>query len=68
MRQDNLVGIATAYGLDGRVSIPGKDKKFISSPQRPDRLWGQPPIQEIPGALSGGDKAAGASIWPLTSI
>jgi hypothetical protein len=41
----NSVGIVTGYGLDGLVSIPGKGKKFISSLQVPDRLWGQPPIQ-----------------------
>jgi hypothetical protein len=36
------VGIATGYGLDGRGSIPGRDKKCISSPKRPEWLWGSP--------------------------
>jgi hypothetical protein len=31
------------YGLDDRSSIPGRGKGFLSSPQRPDRLW-DPPI------------------------
>jgi hypothetical protein len=36
-----LVGIATGlYGLEDRGSIPGRGKRFFSSPQRPDRLWG----------------------------
>jgi hypothetical protein len=30
--RDSSVGIATGYGLDGRGSIPGKGKKFFSSP------------------------------------
>jgi hypothetical protein len=34
------VGIATSYGLDGRGSIPSRGKKFLSTPHRPDRLWG----------------------------
>jgi hypothetical protein len=29
------VGITTGYGLDSRDSIPGRGKKFFSSPQRP---------------------------------
>jgi hypothetical protein len=37
-----LVGIATGYGLDGQGSIPGRCKRFFSSSQRPDRLWGLP--------------------------
>jgi hypothetical protein len=35
------VGIATWYGLDERVSIPGRRKRCFSTPQRPDQLWGQ---------------------------
>jgi hypothetical protein len=38
--QDSLVGIATGYSLDGRGSIPGRGKRFSSTPQRPYRLWG----------------------------
>jgi hypothetical protein len=29
-----------SYGLDGQGSIPGRDKKFFSIPQRSYRLWG----------------------------
>jgi hypothetical protein len=36
------VGIATSYDLDGWVSIPGRGKRFFSSPQQPDRLWSPP--------------------------
>jgi hypothetical protein len=39
---DSLVRIATGYGLDGRGSIPGKGKRFISCPQCPDRLCRPP--------------------------
>jgi hypothetical protein len=35
--RDGSVGIATSYRLDGRGSIPGRDKKLLSSTQRPDR-------------------------------
>jgi hypothetical protein len=34
------VGIATGYWLDHRGSIRGRDKKFFSTPERSDRLWG----------------------------
>jgi hypothetical protein len=37
--RDSSVGIATDYGLDGWVSIPGRAKGFFSS-QRPNRFWG----------------------------
>jgi hypothetical protein len=37
-----LFGIATCYGLDCRDSIPGRDKRFLSSQQRPDWVWGTP--------------------------
>jgi hypothetical protein len=33
------VGIAT-----GRGSIPGRDRRFLSTPQHPDRLWGPPSL------------------------
>jgi hypothetical protein len=39
---DASVGIATGYGLDGWSSIPGRDKRFFSSPQRPHRFCGPP--------------------------
>jgi hypothetical protein len=33
------------YGLmNGRGSIPGRGKRFLSSLQRPDRLWGPPSL------------------------
>jgi hypothetical protein len=35
----NLVGITIGNGLDGRVSTPGKGKRFVSSP-RPERPKG----------------------------
>jgi hypothetical protein len=38
--RDNVVGIATPYGLDGRVgSNPGGGEIFVTSP---DQLWGSP--------------------------
>jgi hypothetical protein len=40
--RDSSVDIATGYGLDGRGSIPGKSKIFVSTPQRLDRLWDPP--------------------------
>jgi hypothetical protein len=42
--QDSSVGIEAGYGLDGRGSIPGRDKRPSSTPQRPDRLWGPPSL------------------------
>jgi hypothetical protein len=42
------VGIVTGYWLDGRGSILGRSKKFLSTPQRPDLLLG------LPGLLSNG--------------
>jgi hypothetical protein len=32
------------YGLDDRDSIPGRAKRFFSSPQCPYRLWGPPSL------------------------
>jgi hypothetical protein len=32
------VGIATGYGIDGRGLIPLRDKRFFSTPYRPDQL------------------------------
>jgi hypothetical protein len=37
--RDSSVIIVTGCGLDDRGSIPGRDKKYFSTPQRPDRLW-----------------------------
>jgi hypothetical protein len=43
---DNVVGIATGYGLHGRgvgVRVP-VGSRIITSPSRPDRLWGPPSL------------------------
>jgi hypothetical protein len=45
----NSVAIETGYRLDGRVSIPGKGKRFFSSSQLPDLGPTQPPIQWVKG-------------------
>jgi hypothetical protein len=42
--RETSVGIAMGYRQDGRGSIPGRDKREFSSPQRPDRLWGPPSL------------------------
>jgi hypothetical protein len=36
----NSVCIAKGYRLDGRGSVPGKGKRFFSTPQSPDQIWG----------------------------
>jgi hypothetical protein len=66
---DSSVSIVMGYRLDGWGSIPSRSKRFLSSPPRPDRLWGPPSL------LSNGyrgsfprSKAAEAWSWPLTSI
>jgi hypothetical protein len=38
------VVIATGYRLDGQGSIPSRGKRFFSSPQHPDQLWGLPSL------------------------
>jgi len=48
------------------VSIPGGGWEFISSPPRPDPLWGLPNL--LPTGYGGsflGSKAARAWSWPL---
>jgi hypothetical protein len=62
MSLDSSVGTAMGYGMDGWVSIPGRDKRFFCTPQRPDRLWGHPASYTIGigGSFPGG-KVAGAS-------
>jgi nicotinamide mononucleotide (NMN) deamidase PncC len=35
----SVVGIATGYGLEDRVPV---GEIIVSSPRRPDRLWGPP--------------------------
>jgi hypothetical protein len=44
---DSWVSIATGYGLDGLGSIPAS-ARFFSSPQCPERLWGQHSLLSIP--------------------
>jgi hypothetical protein len=41
---DRSVSIGTAYGLDGWGSISGRGKRFFSTPQHTDRLWGPPKL------------------------
>jgi hypothetical protein len=41
---DSSVGIVTGYRLDGRCSIHGRCKEFLSSPQRPNRFWNPPSL------------------------
>jgi hypothetical protein len=33
-------GIEMGYWLNGQDSLPGRGKRFLCTPQRPDRLWG----------------------------
>jgi hypothetical protein len=47
----------TGYGLDGLGSILGS-ARFVSSLQRPDRLWGPPSL--LSGCDFPGGKASGA--------
>jgi hypothetical protein len=43
---DSSVGIAMSYGLEDRVSMPGRGKTFFSTLQSPDALAPrQSPIQ-----------------------
>jgi hypothetical protein len=42
--RDSLVSITMGYGLDGWGSIPGRAKRFFSTPQHPDQLWGPPSL------------------------
>jgi hypothetical protein len=44
--RDCAVGISTGYRQDGRgvgVRVPVR-ARFLSSPRRPDRLWGPPSL------------------------
>jgi hypothetical protein len=45
---DSSASVVTGYGLDGWGSIPGRGKRFFSTPQNPDKFWGPP------GLLSNG--------------
>jgi hypothetical protein len=41
----NISGrIVMGYGLDSRSSISGRNKRFFSPSQHPDRLWGPPSL------------------------
>jgi hypothetical protein len=62
MSRHNSVAIAVGYGLDGRGSISDRGKRFLSSPQRPDRLWDPPSLLSN---CSLGGKAPG--IWSYHS-
>jgi hypothetical protein len=42
--REHSVDIATGYGLVGQDSIPGKGKRFISTPQYPNLLWHSPSL------------------------
>jgi hypothetical protein len=37
-----VIPVTTLRGLDSRGSIAGMNARFLSIPQCPDRLWGQP--------------------------
>jgi hypothetical protein len=62
MNLDSSVG----YGLDDRGSIPVRGWEFLSSPPRPDWLWGPSslPSNGHHGFLPWGGKAAGSWGWP----
>jgi hypothetical protein len=46
---DSSVSIATGYGLDSRVSVPGRSKTFFYfTASRPALGRTQPPIQGVP--------------------
>jgi hypothetical protein len=68
--RDSAVSIATGYGLvdwEVGVRVP-VGSRIITSPCRPDRLWG--PTNLLYNGyreLFPGGKAAGAWSWPLTS-
>jgi hypothetical protein len=42
--RDSSVGVGTGYGLDCQGLIPGKGKRFFSTPQSSDRLRGPPSL------------------------
>jgi hypothetical protein len=59
--RDSSACISTGYGMDGRGSIPGRDKFFIFSIASTPALGPtQPPIQLVLGGYFPEDKAAGA--------
>jgi hypothetical protein len=52
--QDGSVGIVTGYWSGGRGSILCTDKRFFSTPQRPDRLWSPPTLVSFPEGKASG--------------
>jgi hypothetical protein len=60
--QGSLAGIATGYRLDGWGSIPGRGKRIFLFSTVSMLVLGptEVPIQWVQGALTLGDKAAGA--------
>jgi hypothetical protein len=67
----SLIGVATGYGLDGRGSVPGKNKIFLfSTTSRPSLGSSQPPSQWVPKALSSGVRRLGheADLSPPSSV
>jgi hypothetical protein len=56
---DSSAGIATGNWLEGRCSIPGRDKRPFSTATRLALGTTQPPIKWILGALSRGVKRQG---------
>jgi hypothetical protein len=55
---DSSAGIAMGYRLESRDLIPGRGKRFFSSPQHPDQFWGPYPMGTT-GSIPG-NKAAGS--------
>jgi hypothetical protein len=50
--RDSSVGIATSYGLESRVSIPGRDKFVLSTASKPAVQPIQTPIEWVSAAPS----------------
>jgi hypothetical protein len=56
---NSSVRIAMGYRLDVRGLIPGRGKRFLSTPPYPERLWVPPSLSIIPRTLSAGLKRSG---------
>jgi hypothetical protein len=50
-------GLVTGYGMHGWSSIPGRGKRFFSTPQSLDGLWDPPSLQWVPGVKRAGPEA-----------